>query len=339
VEELCYPFIVSESDLFQGAQRRLRPKAYSVAVYVVGLFIFLEIVLLGFIFWFRQSVVETEAPELTNSNISVVSTVNQEEEQVPYLPTPQMDGRIPLGKGSEQATKINKLNDEALKFRRAGDFVLAETALNEALGLDGNHPSTLTNLAMLEEARGNSAKALALWRSILGLKSTPEAILQLAQKRAQLIEDRVRLEEEARQREQQILSLKRKIILAEVKSIPDPLPSQATELQKDFILKLNGLKAPLDSSKLRIQLFFYDMIGENRLAPATKIEAKFLNNTPDWSKEDTEILRARYFPAVEKPGAPPRKYYGYVLRVFYDGELQEEKASPVGLLRLFPQTK
>jgi tetratricopeptide (TPR) repeat protein len=310
-----------------------------VAVYVVGLFIFLEIVLLGFIFWFRQTVVETEAPELINNTIAIHSPASKDEDIVPYLPTPEMEGRIPLGKGSEQAAKISKLNEEALKFRRSGDFVLAETALKDALALDSNHPTTLTNLAMLEEARGNSAKALALWRNILALKPTPEGILQLAQKRAQLIEDRVRLEEDARQREQQLLNLKRKIILAEVKSTPDPLPAQSTEIQKDFILKLNGIKAPLDSSKLRIQLFFYDMIGDNRLAPATKIEAKFLNSTPDWSKDDTEILHARYFPAPDKPGSEKRKYYGYVLRVFYDGELQEEQASPMGLLRLFPQTK
>jgi tetratricopeptide (TPR) repeat protein len=330
---------VSENDLFQGGKRRLRPRAYSVAVYVVGLFIFLEVLLLGFIFWFRQTVVETEAPELINSAAAFALPGGKEDELVPYLPTPEMDGRIPVGKGGESASKINKLNEEALKFRRSGDFVLAETALNEALTLDGNHPTTLTNLAMLEEARGNSPKALALWRSILGLKSTPEGILQLAKKRAQLIEDRVRLEEEARQREQQLLNLKRKIILTEVKSSPESSSSPGVEIQKDFVLKLNGINAPLDSSKLRIQLFFYDMIGENRLAPANKIEARFLNSTPDWSKGGTEILRARYFPAVEKQGNEKRRYYGYVLRVFYDGELQEEQASPIGLLRLFPQTK
>jgi len=330
---------VAENDLFQGSKRRLRPKAYSVAVYVVGLFIFLELVLLGFIFWFRQTVVETEAPELINSTAAFTVPSGNEDELVPYLPTPEMVGRIPVGKGGEQASKINKLNEDALKFRRSGDFVLAETALNEALKLDGNHPTTLTNLAMLEEARGNSSKALALWRSILGLKATPEGILQLAQKRAQLIEDRVRLEEEARLREQQLLNLKRKIILTQVKSTPETVSATTLEFQKDFTLKLNGIKAPLDSSKLRIQLFFYDMIGDNRLAPANKIEARFLSNTPDWSKGDSEILRARYIPSTEKQGDEKRRYYGYVLRVFYDGELQEEQASPMGLLRLFPQAK
>lgn len=317
----------------------MRPKAYSVAVYVVGLFIFLEIVVLGFVLWFRQTVVETQAPELINSSVIIGNSPAKEDELVPYLPVPEMDGRIPVGKGSEQAAQIRKLNEEALKFRRSGDFVLAETALNEALTLDGNHPTTLTNLAMLEEARGNSTKALALWRSILGLKSTPDSILQLARKRAQLIEDRVRLEEDARQREQQLLNLKRKIILSEVKAAPEPNSAHATEIQMDFILKLNGVQGPLDSSKLRIQLFFYDMIDEKRLAPANKIEAKFINNTPDWSRNDTEVLRARYFPAAEKPGNEKRRYYGYVLRVIYDGELQEEQASPVGLLRLFPQAK
>src|SRR5690606_14464573 len=129
------------------------------------------------------------------------------------------------------------------------------------------------------------------------------------------------------------------IILSEVKSTPEPLPSRPVEIQKDFVLKLNGISAPVDSSKLRIQLFFYDMIGENRLAPASRIEARFLSATPDWSANGTEVLRARYFPTQDKQGAEKRRYYGYVLRVFYDGELQEEQAEPMGLLRLFPQSK
>jgi tetratricopeptide (TPR) repeat protein len=329
---------VLENDLFQTSKRRLRPKAYSVAVYVVGFFIILEVVLLGFIFWFRQTVVETQAPELMNQGI-VSEIPVEKEEPIPYLPVPDTDGRIPLGAESDRVQKIIKLNDEALKFRRSGDFVLAETALNEALTLDGNHPTTLTNLAMLEEARGNSSKALGLWRSILGLKSTPERTLQLARKRAQLIEDRVRLEEDARQREQQLLNLKRKIILAEVRSSPNPLPAQPVEIQKDFVLKLNGIKGPIDSSKLRIQLFFYDMIGESRLAPASKIEAKFISAEPNWSKNQEEVLRARYFPVLDKQGSDKRRYHGYVLRVFYEGELQEEQAEPRSLLRLFPQSK
>ncbi|NJK92174.1 MAG: hypothetical protein HC904_10290 [Blastochloris sp.] len=283
--------------------------------------------------------VETQAPELPNSALLVDAGISNAEEQVPYLPAPEIQGRIPLGAVTEMTAKIIRLNEDAQKFRRSGDFILAETALNEALKLDGNHPTTLTNLAMLEEARGNSGKALALWRSILGLKSTPEGTLQLAQKRAQLIEERVRLEEEARLREQQLLNLRRQIQLAEVITTPDPLPKGAVEFQKDFVLKLNGLRAPLDSSKLRIQLFFYDMIEEKRLAPSNKIEARFLSGSPDWSRDATEVLRARYLPSADKQEKESRRYYGYVLRVFYDNQLQEEQASPMSLLRLFPQNK
>jgi len=330
---------VSEMDLSKVAKQRLRPKAYSVAVYVVGLFILLEVLLLAFIFWFRQTLVETKAPKLAENAFIMEKKAGLDDDIIPYLPIPDTKGRITVGKGSEQVVQIMKLNEEALRFRRAGDFILAESALNQALSLDGNHPTTLTNLAMLEEARGKSTKALALWRSILGLKTTPEATIQLAQKRAQLIEDRIRLEEEARQREQQLLNMKRLIVLDEVKTTPEPIPAQPVEIQKDFVLKLNGLKAPVDFRRLRIQLFFYDMVADKRLV-GVNVEARFLSGSkPDWSTNGLETLRVRYIP--EKAENPPekRRYYGYVLRIFYDGELQEEQASPVSLLRLFPLAK
>lgn len=328
-----------ESDLPQSTKRRLRPKAYSIAVYVVILFILLEVLFLGFIFWFRQTVIETQAPELPDGVIMTEVKQAPSDDFVPYLPSPEIKGRIPVGKSSDQLKQINKLNEDALTFRRSGDFVLAESALNQALSLDGNHPTTLTNLAMLEEARGNSTKALALWRSILGLKTTPNDTIQLAQKRAQLIEDRIRLEEDARLREQQLLSMKRLMVLEEVKTTPQPLPASPVEIQKDFVLKLNGLKAPVDFRRLKIQLFFYDMIADKRLV-GVKVDARFLSGAkPDWSANGREILRVKYVPEKPDNSAEKRLYYGYVLRVFLDGELQEEQAEPSSLLRLFPLVK
>ncbi|MDD5260671.1 MAG: hypothetical protein PHD76_02380 [Methylacidiphilales bacterium] len=317
-----------------SSKHRLRPTTYSVAVYVVALFLLFELVALGLVFWFRQSVrIETNAPELGQST-PTLSLAAPVLESVPNLPKPD-SGRLSVaGRDEKIEREIQRLNDEAQRFRRNGDFALADAALKQAMELDGNHPQTLANFAMLEEARGNSSRALAYWTAIIKLGDSAGKTIQLARERASLIEEKTRLEEEARLREKLVLNLKRMIILDNVKTYPDPLPETPVEIQKDFYLKRSNKTLKVDPGKLKIQLFFYNRVGDNKLVPA-KIEARFLSNPPDWSSGDTEILRARYFP-MPKGGAEKSFYYGYLIRVYYDGELQDEQADPLGLLRLFP---
>jgi len=321
--------------------RRLRPKTYSVAVYVVALFLVLEVGLLGLIFWFRQSVVriETSGPAI-NQSAEVSRTKTVSTEPLRNLPQPNIDARLTIkGRTEKNEAEILRLNDEAQKFRRDGNFELADAALKQALELDANNPRTLTGLAMLDESRGNNVKALEDWQKIIRLGDRAASLLPLARERASLIEERDRLEQEARLREQVVLSLKRSIVVDGVKTIPDPLPAAPVEIQKDFSLRLKDKKLRVDPSKLKVQIFFYDRIGDSKLVPA-KIEGRFMNNLPDWSKGDVEILHTRYFaPAGGAAGQEKAQYYGYLIRIYYGGILQDEQAEPLSLLRLFPSER
>lgn len=309
-------------------KKRLRPKAYAIGVYVVAFFIVVELVVLASAFWIRQRVVlETEGP-------SLVEKIPEPEKGTldPQLPPPTFEARLALDQGPTAEIQIARLNDEAREFRRNGNFVMAEAALNKALEIERENPLTLTNLAMLEEARGNNNRALEYWRQIIRMGDRARDTIQLARERSVIIEERLRLEEENLRRTQLGTDRVRPIRIGTITSQPDPLPPRPKEIQRDFAFTVSPDAPALQGSKLRIQVYFYERIGADRLV-TVPIETQFLNPSPVWRPGAEETLRVRY---VAQDSAEPRQYYGYLLRIFYDGVLQDEKAEPTSLLRLNP---
>jgi hypothetical protein len=57
----------------------------------------------------------------------------------------------------------------------------------------------------------------------------------------------------------------------------------------------------------------------------------------DWKSEGIEILEVTYeVPRIAPDGGPPPKYYGYMVNIYYRGQLQETRADPIDLQELFP---
>jgi len=147
----------------EAIRKRLRPKTYSIGLYVVGFFILLEVGALMFIFWIRQEVrLDLDAPALVSQNdadnfLDINDSSDAPEIPLPNLPKPEIEARLDLDLKKIPELDIAKLNKDARNFRRQGDFHLAEAALKQALEIDSKNVLTLTNLAMLEEAKGDTA--------------------------------------------------------------------------------------------------------------------------------------------------------------------------------------
>lgn len=321
---------MSEPSATPDRKKRLRPKIYAIGIYVVALFFILQIALLGWFFWMRQRLIlETQGPTLVEQSIPKgPSETTPPPSPIPDLPS----ARLPVEQAPPTELEIIKLNDEARNFRRNGDFAMAEAALKKAQALEQGHPLTLTNLAMLEEAQGRNIRALEYWKQIIALGDKARETIQLARERSVIIEERLRLEDETRKSEA-AQAAGRRLVVDRVVTRPDPIPERPVEIQRDFILKAMAGAEPVLSNKVRVQVYFYDRIGADRLV-SVPIEARFLNETPDWSARPEETLRVRYLSSKET--GEPRRYYGYVFRIFYDGVLQEERAEPSTLLRLNP---
>jgi tetratricopeptide (TPR) repeat protein len=321
--------------------KRLRPKTYSVAVIVVVLFLILELVALAFIFYFRQAIVriETSGPALESpapsGQASGPNLPPIEDPALKKLPAPTIEGRLPVPDSEASRQKrITSLIEQAQEFQKQGDFQLAESSLQQALEIEPGNIQILVGFAYLEQARGHNDQAVEWWKKIIALGPKAGPTIQLARERAALLEEKIRLEHEARSRETSVLDSTSFLALSSVKSEPPDLSQARDEVQIDFFFTKRQA-GNVDPGKLRIQVYFYDRTTDNRLVPS-KIEPRFLNDPPDWNSRDTEVLRVHYS-KNQQDESGSRVFYGYLIRLYYNGELQAQQASPASLLTRFIQ--
>lgn len=119
-----------------------------------------------------------------------------------------------------------------------------------------------------------------------------------------------------------------------VTQTPKVLPAVPETIQYDFQIKAISPTKPVIAAKIKVQIFFFDQLPDGKRVPAI-ISAKFLSPTPFPQVGGTETLRIEYHSRDQKD-FQKSTFCGYILRVYYNNILQDEKASPPELLTSAP---
>lgn len=126
--------------------------------------------------------------------------------------------------------------------------------------------------------------------------------------------------------------------------LPTTIEEQPDEQSiKHFSLHI-PIKARPDSHievrDLVVHVLFYDLVGgQNVVQTSANVNTHWVNPPANWTKSDTEELAVEYDLPKPKPEAPrpeARKYYGYLVRVYYRNQLQAATAQPERLQRQYP---
>jgi hypothetical protein len=161
--------------------------------------------------------------------------------------------------------------------------------------------------------------------------------------------------------------------ITEVTATDTPEPDAETNMKLRIAVKARP-STPVDHTKVKIQVFFYDTM-DNKEVVLTDADVSYEWLTPhhDWKDTNPEVLAVTYLRTKDKansseaalsaaasainPSAPAkkkspskktdgasetagesghRKYLGYIVRVYYNDQLQAVRADPTKLLNLFP---
>ncbi|HTL79044.1 MAG TPA: protein kinase [Candidatus Babeliales bacterium] len=89
---------------------------------------------------------------------------------------------------------------------------------------------------------------------------------------------------------------------------------------------------------VRISVSFYDLTKDNRMKRTdAQVGYDWLTFPRDWTDSTPKFLAATYVrPIIQTPSSAGRRYGGYIVRVYFDGQLQDSRATPTELLTLFP---
>jgi serine/threonine-protein kinase len=110
--------------------------------------------------------------------------------------------------------------------------------------------------------------------------------------------------------------------------------------QSHFTLKVGVKPRPgtPDGHAVRVVVSFYDLTKDNKLIPTNaQVGYHWLTSATGWAEAVPRFLEATYVrPKTQSPSSDGRRYGGFIVRVYFDGQLQDSRASPPDLLTRFP---
>jgi len=275
----------------------------------------------------------------------------------------------------------DRLLKEANAARESGDTVNALSRLNDAAQRDPKNAEVLAEMAMIYESIQNFDRSAETWRRVQQIGPSAGALYELADMKLKTGvpaapgtdtgsaldagKPASALDAKSVRSSTEGIPAGSTLAITEVTASETPDPDSETNL----MLRIAVKKKPnvvIDHTKVKIQVFFYDTVGDNdiKLTDAD-VSYEWLTPNHDWADSNSETLAVTYIrpkskaksadldlaaaaaainPAKKgkpmKASPPPeggsRKYLGYIVRIYYNDQLQDKRAEPSKLLTLFP---
>ncbi len=280
-----------------------------------------------------------------------------------------------LSSSTSALSAADRLLKEATELRERGDTTNALARLQEASEKDPKNAQVLAEMATIYESIQNFDQSSETWRRVQEIGPSAGPLYELADAKlktgsavgASSTPGLAGVSLDAGTSGSAIEGIPDGSVLgvSEATTTETPDPDADTNL----MLRIGVRKRPnavIDHTKVKIQVFFYDSVDtrEIKLTDA-EVNYEWLTPNHDWAGVDPELLAVTYVRPKSKalsseaaltaaaaavnpakkgrpakanrpPEAGQRKYLGYIVRVYYNDQLQDKRAEPTKLLNLFP---
>ncbi len=253
------------------------------------------------------------------------------------------------------AQQANSLMNEAQQFRAQGNFSGALQAVTEADRLVPGKPGIMLQMAADYAQIGKTAEATAVLNRIVALppSADPADAPYREQARAGLAQlggagssapapagaattaapaSAAPVDNSAAMRNE--VGIPIGSIMGIVKS--ELLDAEPGRKNLRVATKADSTQK-IDGQKFIATVDFYeqDDHGEIQHNDSPQV-TEWLSHPVDWASGEPEIFQTKYrLPLADRGDLPPLQYYGYVVAIYYNGELQDQRAEPVSLLEKF----
>ena len=291
------------------------------------------------------------------------------------VPATQPAVSPPAAIPSASPSLVDQLLREGVELRDRGDTTTALKRFDEALDSEPNNAEVLAETAKTYDLMQLYDRANEMWRKLQEMGPSAGAAYELADRRLKLgvptpgtavSGDASSLTGAAPQRDIGGNREGSVMGISEVKTAETPDP----DAEKNLTLQIGIKKQPgatIDHMKVKILVEFYDTVGDKDIKLTNAdVNYEWLTPKHDWSETNPEVLSVRYVRAKTAGGSPEsslseaaatvrpgqktrgkssaadsgqRKYLGYIIRVYYDDDLQAVQAEPSRLLQHFPPSK
>jgi tetratricopeptide (TPR) repeat protein len=281
-----------------------------------------------------------------------------------------------------------KLLKEATELRDKGDTTNALARLQDAAQRDPKNANVLAEMAMIYESIQLYDRSNETWKKIMEIGPSAGPLYELADMKMKTgvtppapaatntttgpgLAGTSPLDAGTTRSDAEGIPDGSSFGITEVTATDSPDAEAETNMKLKISVKARP-NAPIDHTKVKIQVFFYDTV-DNKEVVLTDADVSYEWLTPhhDWKDTNPEILAVTYLrsknktssdaalaaaaasvtpPGTSKKKAPAkkdaatdatseaghRKYLGYIVRIYYSEQLQAVRADPTKLLNLFP---
>jgi hypothetical protein len=331
--------------------KRVRPKTYTVAVYLVVAVFVLQAGMLISVFWLRAMVVSVNvqvpkgkiaagrpaAPVIEPSIGPIVPNSMAPARIGPAMPnlpglTTAPAARLSVPATSDMREQVSTYNDEAQILLHQNDLKNAAQVLQNAEDIDPANPTTLKNLAQTYYLMNDSVRAKGYWQRLVDLGPDSGPIYALAMDHVLLLDstpDGKALAEPS--------LLPRSVYIDKVEKSPIELTNGQPQFHLRTVLMRKDSAEPFDQKKLQPYVIFYQRMPDGQLVPDLgQHKGAFEDTFLFWQRKPREPFNVDYImPTPGQPAAPGQapagEFYGFVIGIYYDKILQDVRSQPTDL--------
>jgi len=308
-------------------------KGFGTWVWAAAALVLIQLLVLAGLLNLRQQEMDDSHEWSLDPKAAAAEAVQEREsrEALKNLPVPLGTVRLSVSAAQAAAPQAEDLLEQARDLQSRGQLDLAEKILGQAQAKDPANPRIRVASALLAEARQDSATALQRWRDLIRMSEEGGSIRRLALARSRVMEERVRLEQVAKTREENLAKSPRKLALAGVEE------KSAESGGRAVIWRVRAVAgvANLDPRQVVVRVTFFERGPDGVLKKSDPVLPRWEQGPPQSEKDGLRAVTA------ECRAVAGSSYAGYSWQLFYQGELQDERIQPAslrGVLREIPRS-
>jgi len=365
-------------------------RMFRIALWLVAIFGVAELTGLGVFYagkWRAEYVAahpKVTAPAVTPAP-SAAPTIAEKTTPAPATTTTTSGTTAQTTPSSAALSVAEQLLKQATELRDKGDTTNALARLQDAAQRDPKNANVLAEMAMIYESIQLYERSNETWKKIVEIGPSAGPLYELADMKLKTgvtppapatttgpgLAGTSPLDAGTTRNDADGIPDGSSFGITEVTATDTPDADAETNMKLKISVKARP-NTPIDHTKVKIQVFFYDTV-DNKEVALTDADVSYEWLTPhhDWKDTNPEILAVTYLRAKNKtssdaalaaaaasvtpPGATKkktpakkdaatdssaeaghRKYLGYIVRIYYSEQLQAVRADPTKLLNLFP---
>ena len=228
--------------------------------------------------------------------------------------------------------RFGELIEQGKLLRNSGDTAGALVKFREAEVIEPANAMAIAEQADTFEKMSLPDKAAEQWKRIIVLGARAGVLHSLAQSKLH-----VAVQETIRTTGGGSAGANGKALsigTAEVTEEADPAAA------KKFVLTVPvqaGNSENVAVREMKVFVLFYERMNGREIAKTVaNVSNRWTSSPVDWKDGEAEILEVSYELPALQARTERREYYGYIVRLYYRGRLQDAKAEPASLLQKFP---